>query len=349
MNAPRWQALLHLIDARIREFIREPHAIFWVYCFPILLAVSLGFAFRDAVPPPPNVDILETPSSARAQSVADRLSNKRWPDADLKVEIRSLDDCKHRLKIGKTALYLIVHDRDIEYVHQDARAESVQARYWVEALLSRGDAEPKISVLEEPGSRYIDFLFPGLIGMNTMGGGLFGIGFVLVDMRVRKLFKRLMATPMRHDDFLLSLLISRMCILIPEIIALLLASTFIYGVPINGSLVTVCLVIFVGSCAFSGIGLLLGCRTEKTESISGMINLIVMPMWILSGVFFSSKRFPDEAQPFIQALPLTQLNDALREVMLEGKTLWEVSWRLAILSAYAVVCFVVALRFFKWR
>jgi len=349
MASPRWHALGQLIESRVREFIREPHAIFWVYCFPVILAVSLGFAFRDIAPPPPNVDVQADGDSTRAEAIAKQLRDARWADGNLNVEILPAKDCQHRLAIGKTALYLIIHDKQIEYVYQPARAESVQARYWVEALLSRGDGEPKTSILDAPGTRYIDFLFPGLIGMNAMGGGLFGVGFVLVDMRVRKLFKRLMATPMRHGDFLLSLLMSRMLFLIPEMVSLLVVGYFLYGVPINGSFFTLALVIFVGSSAFSGIGLLLGSRTEKTESMSGMINLIMLPMYILSGVFFSSKRFPDEVQPFIQMLPLTQLNDALREVMLEGATFWEVSWRIAILAGYALVTFTLALKFFKWR
>jgi ABC-type multidrug transport system permease subunit len=168
-------------------------------------------------------------------------------------------------------------------------------------------------------------------------------------MRVRKLFKRLMATPMRHSDFLLSLLLSRLVFLMPEMTILLLAGHYLLGVPIDGSVFTLLVVILAGSAAFAGIGLLLGSRTEKLESMSGMVNLIMVPQYIFSGVFFSSKRFPEAAQPFIQAMPLTQLNDALREVMLEGKGLLDVSWRLAILLAYAAVCFALALRFFKWR
>jgi len=350
MTSPRWQALVHLVEMRIREFIREPHAVFWVYCMPVILAVSLGYAFRNIAPPPPNVDVQATPDKKRADDIAQRLRNERWTDGQLEVEVRSEADCKHRLAIGKTAIYLIPHESEIEYVMQPARSESVQARYWVEALLARGNgAEPRHSILDEPGTRYIDFLYPGLIGMNCMGGGLFGVGFVLVDMRVRKLFKRLMATPMRHSDFLMSLLLSRLIFVIPEMVSLLTVSYFLYGVPIRGSFFTLALVIFVGSSAFAGIGLLLGSRTEKTESMSGMINLLIMPMYILSGVFFSSKRFPEEAQPYIQALPLTQLNDALREVMLEGATLRDVGCRIAILAAYAIVCFALALKLFKWR
>jgi ABC-type multidrug transport system permease subunit len=228
----------------------------------------------------------------------------------------------------------------------------VLARYWVESLLSRSNTTLRVqeSLVTKPGRRYIDFLFPGLIGINIMGGGLFGVGFVLVDMRVRKLFKRLMATPMRHSDFLLSLLVSRLLFLVPEMLSLLLVGTFAFGVPVYGSWFSVILIILIGAAAFSGIGLLLGSRTEKTETMSGFINGLMLPMYILSGVFFSSKRFPEAVQPFIQALPLTQLIEALREVMLEeGTTLLDVWWRLAILLAYAVVTFYLALRWFKWR
>ncbi len=209
--------------------------------------------------------------------------------------------------------------------------------------------QSKDSLPSEPGGRYVHFLIPGLIGTNIMGGGLFGVGFVLVDMRVRKLFKRLMATPMRHSDFLLSLLISRLLFLLPEMASLLLVGYFAFGVPIRGSIFTLAVVIFVGAAAFAGIGLLLGSRTEKTETASGLINLAMLPQYILSGVFFSSSHFPDAAQPFIKALPLTQLIDALREVMLQEASLWDVKWHIAILAAYAVVPFLLALRWFKWR
>jgi ABC-type multidrug transport system permease subunit len=168
-------------------------------------------------------------------------------------------------------------------------------------------------------------------------------------MRVRKLFKRLMATPMRHGDFLLAILASRLLFLLPEMVALLLFGWLAFGVPMNGSLVTLMVVIVVGAAAFAGLGLLLGCRTEKTEVMSGYINATMLPMYLLSGIFFSSRRFPEEIQPFIQALPLTQLNDALREVMIEGLAFEKVAWRLAILAAWAVVCFALALRYFRWR
>jgi ABC-type multidrug transport system permease subunit len=351
MLPQRWQPLLQLIDSRVREFLREPEVIFWVYGFPLLLAVGLGYGLSNKETEPPRVDVQQSPDRARAEAVVKQLTNDNLGKEKLQVQLLPAEECADRLVKGRTDLYLIVHAGEIEYVYDRKIDDAVKARYWVEAILSRQHTGAVLRSKDddEQGGKYIYFLLPGLIGTNIMGGGLFGVGYVLVDMRVRKLFKRLMATPMRHSDFLLSLLLSRLVFLMPEMTILLLAGHYLLGVPIDGSVFTLLVVILAGSAAFAGIGLLLGSRTEKLESMSGMVNLIMVPQYIFSGVFFSSKRFPEAAQPFIQAMPLTQLNDALREVMLEGKGLLDVSWRLAILLAYAAVCFALALRFFKWR
>lgn len=352
MISQRWSPLLYLIDARIREFFREPEVIFWVYGFPLILAVTLGWAFASVTPPAPTIDVQATPGSKRADEVAARLNDERYGEEKPKVQVLPEEECELRVQRGESALYVIVKEDKVFYRYDPARTESVQARYWIESLLSRSpprNAVAEDSHLTEPGRRYIDRLLPALIATNIMGGGLFGVGFVLVDMRVRKLFKRLMATPMRHSDFLLSLLVSRLLFLLPEMTLLLLVGYFLFGVPIYGSMIALAVVILAGATAFAGIGLLMGCRTEKTETASGFINLAMLPQYILSGVFFSSKNFPEEAQWAIQALPLTQLIDGMREVMLEGASLWEVKWRILILLVYSVVTFTLALKLFKWR
>lgn len=351
MIPSRWLPLVYLVDARFREFLREPEVIFWVYGFPLILAVGLGYAFRGKEPEPPRVDIQDSLDLKRAKDLAAKLGDEKHGHAKLEVEVLPAKTCEERLSRGKTSLYLIAHPTEIEYVYDPANDQSVRARYWVEALLSRdnGTLKSRDSMPTEPGGRYVHFLLPGLIGTNIMGGGLFGVGFVLVDMRVRKLFKRLMATPMRHSDFLLSLIVSRLLFLIPEMASLFLVGYFGFGLPIHGSIFTLIIVVLVGAAAFAGIGLLVGCRTEKSETASGLLNLVMVPQYILSGVFFSAKAFPDAAQPFLQALPLTQLIDAMREVMLEGASLWDVAWRIGILLAYAVVCFTLALKWFRWR
>jgi ABC transporter DrrB family efflux protein len=353
---PRWQPFTQLILARVREFYREPIVLFWVYGFPLLLAIVLGLAFSGREPKPPTVDVADGPGAAALANVLQEYRPLK-SDQGFEVHVFPGDKCRARLVQGKTDLFLdLPPGTDAlqpTYVYDKTRTECVLARYWVEAVLQRaraGHAAPPNEVLiDEAGSRYIDFLFPGLIGMNLMGGGLFGLGFVLVDMRVRKLFKRLLATPMRHSDFLLALMAARMLFLVPEIAVLLGVGVLAFGVPIYGSVATLLLVILLGAAAFAGLGMLLGCRAEKTETISGFINLVMLPSYLFSGIFFSSSRFPDALQPLIQALPLTQVNDALREVMLEGQGIAEIGWRLAILAAWTVVCFTLALRWFRWR
>jgi ABC-2 type transport system permease protein len=345
----RWHPLRQMVLTRIREFYREPEAVFWVYCFPLLLAVVLGLAFAGGAPEPPVVDVQRVDDEKLVQGVVTPLRA-----ADFKVEILSKKECESRLRIGKSALTIVPGAGHLKYRFDSSRSESVLARQWADEVLVRALAPSAVplekdELVTEPGSRYIDFLLPGLIGMNLMGGGLFGVGFVLVDMRVRKLFKRMLATPMNRTDFLLTILISRLIFLIPEMTLLLLVGTFGFGVPIEGSPLALAVIILAGVAAFDGLGLLIACRTEKTETVSGLINLCMLPMYLVSGTFFSSKRFPDALQPLIQALPLTQVNDALREVMLEGTSLWKVWWRVGILLVWAVLCGGLALKWFKWR
>jgi ABC-2 type transport system permease protein len=345
MNHP----FLQLCLARLREFYREPEVIFWVYGFPLLLAVGLGIAFANRKPDPQPVDVQRVAGQDDAELA------KVLNTAGLKVEVHDEVECEQRLRTGKTVLYVVPSTDGYRYIYDETLQESQIARPRVDDAIVRwklGKTIPWNTVDEhvtEPGNRYIDFLLPGLIGANLMGGGLFGVGFVLVDMRVRKLLKRLLATPMRRSHFLLAVLVGRLVLMLPEMLLLLLLGWLAFDVPVRGSLLTVSLFILVGAAAFAGIGLLVASRSEKTETVSGLINLVMIPSWVLSGVFFSSKRFPEMTQPIIQALPLTQLNDALREVMLEGATFTQVAWRFAILAAWAVVTFVVALRIFRWQ
>ncbi|CAN5475366.1 hypothetical protein BH10PLA2_BH10PLA2_06480 [soil metagenome] len=363
----RSHPFVQLFLARLREFYREPEAIFWVYGFPLILAIGLGIAFASKKPQPPVVDILESPTASKA--AADLL--KQLQDDGIEVELHNEADCRQRFRIGRTSLYVEPLSKGFAYHFDPARDESVLARYRVETVVQRLEANIETNdedtattqhwksgsrewttredISTEPGTRYIDFLIPGIMGLNLMGGGLWGLGFVLVDMRVRKLLKRLLATPMRRSHFLGAVLCARMLFILPEMLLLLLLGRLGFGIPMIGSLLTLCIVILVGATAFSGIGLLVACRANKTETVSGLMNLVMLPMWLLSGTFFSSKRFPEVAQPFIQALPLTQVNDALREVMLEGASLATISWRLLILLAYGVICFLVALRYFRWQ
>jgi ABC-type multidrug transport system permease subunit len=201
----------------------------------------------------------------------------------------------------------------------------------------------------EPGGRYIDFLIPGLIGMGLMGGGLWGVGFVLVDMRVRKLLKRFLATPMRRSHFLLAVMLSRLFFTLTDIVVLLIFGYLMFGVRCQGNYLELTIAVLLGGASFAGIGLLVASRAQTVETVSGLMNLVMLPMWILSGVFFSSERFPEAVQPLINLLPLTALNQLLRGIMLEGKSLAALWPQLAILASYGVGTFAVALRVFRWK
>ena len=352
----RSHPLRELYVTRLREFYRQPARIFWVYGFPTVLAVCLGLAFKSRPPEATQVDLIENAASASVKKTLDSY------DADARAKHRpglilssnNREDALKRLNRGKTPLVVEPGTGgQVTYHFDPTRPEASVARSAVDTILQEGagrknPVETTEVAVTEPGARYIDFLIPGLIGLNTMGGGLWGIGFLLVNFRMSKLLKCFVATPMPRRDFLMSLLGARLTFLIPDVAVLLLLGVFAFGMPVKGSLWLIGLVDVLGALAFAGIGLLVGSRAQSTETVSGLMNLVMLPMWLFSGVFFSADRFQGPAQYFIQALPLTQLLNALRAVILDGATFLQVAPAMLILTAWAVVTFVLALRIFRW-
>lgn len=339
---PLWELTL----CRFREFAREPEVIFWVFGFPILLAVGLGIAFRDR---PAEKVFVAVITHAEASTVVERL--KRVPTVS--VELLDPQQAASSLRLGKVALVVVPGSR-YEYRYDPTRPDSLLARSIVDtALQNAAGRQDPVKTIEkavtEPGARYIDFLIPGLLGMNLMGGGMWGIGFVIVDMRIKRLLKRMMATPMRKTDFMLAMIISRLVFMVAEVVLLLLVGHFAFGMIIQGSVASIVTVAFFGSMCFTGMGLLVASRAQKIETVSGLMNLVMLPMYVVSGVFFSAERFPKIFQPFIQTLPLTALNDALRSVILEGANLSSQSPHLAIMTLWGALSFLLALRWFRWN
>jgi len=342
----RYHPLKELSLARLREFLREPEAVFWTYGFPLILAIGLGIAFRNR---PVETIYVDVAQSDRSAQIMESLAHY----TDLVVAAHTPDECRIRLRLGKSSLVVVPGD-PCTYLYDPSRPESALARQRVDDVLQRaaGRRDPIRTAEElvtEPGARYIDFLVPGLLGMNLMGSGLWGVGFVIVDMRVRRLLKRFVATPMRRTDFLWSMIGGRMVFMLPELAVILGAGWLLFRVPIRGNLFSILLISLLGAISFSGLGLLVATRAERIETVSGLMNLIMLPMWLLSGIFFSPDRFPDMLQPLVQALPLTQLNYALRAVILEGAPLHSQGIRILILLAWGGVSFVCALRWFRWN
>lgn len=334
-----------LFLARMREFYRQPEVVFWVFGFPILLAVGLGIAFREKAPDEVAVGIVRGAGDEQARAA---LPAERGFQSKL-VDAASAGD---ELRLGKVAIVVEPGAQPV-FRFDPTRPESVLARVRVDDALQRaaGRTDPlamREELVTKPGSRYIDFLIPGLLGMNIMSGGLWGIGFVIVEMRSRKLLKRLVATPMKRTQFMGASMAARMVLVIGELALLLFFGWLVFGMVIQGSWLLVTALALLGAFTFAGIGLLVASRARKIETVSGLMNLVMLPMFVTSGVFFSSERFPDMLQPLVKALPLTALNDALRAVILEGATLPSQLPRIAILAAWGLVSFVLALKLFRW-
>jgi len=343
----KYHPLRELLLSRLREFLREPETVFWAYGFPLLLALGLGIAFRNQAADKVYVDVQQDGGAAPA--VAERLRRS----ADFVVAIHAAEECRNRLRLGKSSI-VVIPGETVGYLFDPTRAESVMARQRVDDALQRaaGRRDPvatREDHLTEPGSRYIDFLVPGLLGMNLLGSGMWGVGYVIVDMRVRKLLKRFVATPMKRADFLWSMVGARLVFILPELVVLLGAGWLFFGIIVKGSVFSILVLALLGAVTFSGLGLLVASRAQRLETVSGLMNLVQLPMWLFSGIFFSAERFPAVLQPMVQSLPLTQLNNALRAVILEGATLGSQGWRLAVLAAWGGISFLCALRWFRWN
>jgi ABC-2 type transport system permease protein len=346
----RYSPLLELTVSRIKEFIREPEAVFWVFAFPVLLAVALGFAFREKGPDQIPIGVV---SAGEAGAAADRTLEVLAQSPALLPRPYSAAEGREALRTGKISL-LVEPGPPVVFRFDETRPDSRIARLEADGVLQqaagRKDAVPvRSELMKEKGSRYIDFLIPGLLGMNLMGTGIWSLAFSVTTARSRKILKRLVATPMRKSDYLLAQILGRLGFLIPEMIVLVGAGWLLFDVGVQGSLLLFVATCLLGAMAFCGVGLLIAARVSTIEGASGLANLVMLPMWVLSGVFFSSERFPDQMQPFINALPLTALNQALRGVMIEASTLPEIGTQLAILTAWGLASFAIALKIFRWR
>jgi ABC-type multidrug transport system permease subunit len=336
-------SLVQLTLVRFLLFLREPEAIFWIFIFPILLAVGLGIAFRNRPP-----DVLQvaatTPELTQALGSAQGLRAVTMDEAS----------GTHALAVGDILLLAGQRPGAVVYKYDDTNPDARNARLLADRAIQnaagRHDAvRAENELVHETGSRYIDFVVPGLLGMNLMGSAMWGLGFSIVESRQKKLLKRLVASPMPRWHYLAAFLLSRLVMLVIEVVAFLGFARLVFGVPFRGSLLELAFLCVLTSLAFSAIGLLVASRAKTMEAVSGLMNLVMLPMWILSGVFFSASRFPAVIQPFVRALPLTAAIDAMRANMLQGVNLPHLFVQVVILAAWLVLPFAISLRIFRWR
>jgi len=344
----RLNPIVQLTLIRLRELGREPGALFWTFGFPVVLSLALGIAFRARGPDPIVVGALPGVSADVHAALT---------TAKIAVKDLAEPDAEKALRGGHVNLVLVPPvgpGQPLGYRYDPARAEARTARASVNEILQRaaGQTEPRPVAdhqVREPGSRYIDFLVPGLIAMNLMSGSMWGVAWVVVNMRTKKLLKRLLAAPMKRRHLMYSLGLARMLIIPIELVVILAFARLFFSVQVAGSYLALVTVAFAGSASFAAVAIAVACRAQNTETVSGLMNLIMLPMFITSGVFFAWSNFPEAVQPVIRALPLTAMCDGMRAVMIDGAGLVGILPSLLILALWGVPAFLLGLRYFRWN
>ena len=337
---------------RLKEFVRRPEALFWVYFFPVLMIIVLGNAFQNQTIETFHVDVIENDHST---ALLQQLSNQ----PQIKTHLVDVQESSRRLRSGKSVLAItagpdVDDQKQLAYRFDAKRPGASTARNTVDDVLQaangRTDAfTADTTPFDEPGGTYVDFLVPGLLGIGLMGGGMWGVGFAIVDMRIRRLLKRYMATPMRRSHFLISMMLSRLVFMIPQITLTLLVAYWMFDFRIYGSSGAVVFLVVLGAFEFAAVGLLVGARAQTIETASGLMNFVMLPMYTLCGAFFTYERFPEMFHPLIRCLPLTPIIDSLRSVMMDGESLFAQWPEIGVMTLWSVIPFAIAMLIFRWR
>jgi len=381
MNNPvRFKQLYHLTSAIFLEIVREPGVLFWGIVFPILLSLGLGLAFTKKPEITRKIAIVEigighesisqdtstflnnflkknaviiTPKGEQPRSYKISIPDKELGNTVFLFQKTSLDNAIMLLKRGNISLILDSENDKLLY-HFDPMNSDAQLTYLklvglFNGKVRTGDSESNIKPLTVSGTRYIDFLIPGLIAMGIMMSCLWGVSYGIIEKRSKKLLRRMVATPMKKSHFLIALMTVRAGMNLIEGFLLFLFAHLVFNFQLQGSLPAVLVIFIAGNSAFAGISVFISSRTSNTEVGNGLINAVNMPMLVLSGIFFSYHNFPSWAIPYIQKLPLTIMADDMRSVFNEGAGLSDIAIHALILTLIGLVFFSIGLKVFKWH
>ena len=345
------RSLYQLILINFRTFFREPAVLFWAVLFPIIMAWVLGIAFSGKGESVRSVYVTGKGNIPEMFTTEKVFGKSTGNPARIKFTQTSEEEALKAIRRGVIALYLEVEGDSVIYHFDPVNSDAQLTHLLLESALHGGrDSENKtaISALETQGTRYIDFLIPGLIALGIMNSCVWGIGWTLIETRMKKLLRRMVATPMRKPVFLSSHIVTRVALGGFETLLLLIFAWLYFDTAITGSLTAFVIVFLAGIIAFSGIAILIASRTSKTEVANGLVNAVTLPMMILSGIFFNYHNFPEWALPVIQVLPLTLLADSIRAVLIEAAGVSEIAKPVLILAGTGLATFALGLKLFKW-
>jgi len=361
-----YKPFVQLVIIRFLEFIRQPGIIFWAIIFPVMMAWVLGVAFgkkselmitialvsEDKIENQALLEFLTSKNTIKNDSLFyQSLSNEKLRTTKYKFIPTTWDSAVIMVKQGKTNIIIKENADSILYFFDPANSEAKLSYIMLASAIEKQDLTYKsgsIKPFTKTGTRYIDFLIPGLIAMGIMNSIMWGISYGLIDIRVKKLLRRMVATPMKKSSFLLSHFVARVMLSAIEACILLGFSYYFFKISIQGDLGALLVVFLAGNFAFAGIAILIASRVSDSRVGTGLINLIILPMTILSGIFFSYHNFPEGIIPVIKVLPLTMLADSIRAIFIEGVGFEKVWSNVLLLTSVGGIGFILGLRFYKW-
>lgn len=353
MISALWQLLL----MHTREFFRDWEVILWSVLLPVALSWVLGVAFVERKTSVRQIAVAgDMHRSAALREVINEIENRNISrpqrSNDNSIFRFIFTDYNNALKLlrkGKVVLIIEVSEEPTVRFHLDPANDTSFLSYLIlSRRLSREKTRQQLIPVTTHGNRYIDFLIPGLLALGIMNSCLWGIGYMLIEYRMKKLMRRFVATPVPRWIILASFFLSRMAISLLEAVLLYAFAHFYFGFTLQGDGLQLAVLFISGNVAFAGLAFLLAARAENTRTGNGIINAFSIPLMLTSGIFFSYSNFPEFIQPFLRYLPLAQLADALRTVFNAPGTWQEIAPAIAQLNAFGMFCFSISLRIFRW-
>ncbi len=333
------QKFIAIFKARNIEFLRDRATLSWNFIFPVLLLVGFSFVFSGDGKALYKVGILDTQATEL----------KKEPSSFIQLEhlefVNYQQAKKAILKVDQHKIDLLV-----DFSQQQYWVNSTSSKgYIVEQLLLAKHPEMQRSQTTGKPIRYIDWVMPGILGMNMMFSCLFGVGYVIVRYRKNGVLKRFQATPLSAFEFLAAQIASRLLIVVTVTSLLFIGCNFLFDFYILGSLLNLFIVAILGASSMIALSLLIASRSNSEEFTGGMLNFISWPMMFLSGVWFSLEGSPAFVQGFAQIFPLTHMLSAARAIMTDGASFSDIADHLIILSLMSVVFLAAGSWLFNWN
>lgn len=334
----RWQRFKSVLQARNREFVRDRSALSWNILFPVFIVLGFAFAFTDE-----QVDRYKVGVIDQQGDVALAFLSSRYVQF---IQVRLHDRQSSIQKVQRHQLDLLLDTSGQQYWVND----SSPSGYMLEKMLLASGGEKYIKqAITDQQIRYVDWLVPGVLGMNMMFSSLFGVGYVVVRYRKNGVLKRLYATPLSPMEFLSAQIVSRLWLIVLITVVVYIVCDLMIDFAMYGSYLNLLLVFSLGAFAMISMGLIVAARVKSEEMAGGLLNLMSWPMMFLSGVWFSLEGLHPWIQKLALIFPLTHITEAARVIMIDGAGLAVIWPNLLALALMSIIFLLLGVRLFRWE